>query len=87
MRKALVGRGLAYTSQPSIRLCRVSGGDDPVPPDVILSLDDAFRVLEALEDTLLAMEEAAIAPGLRDELATVIRVLHDRLGLDEGDVL
>lgn len=24
------------------------------------------------------------APGLRDELATVIRMLHGRLGLDEG---
>ena len=40
-----------------------------------------------MEDALLAMEEAAIAPGLRDELATVIRVLHGRLGLDEGGAL
>ncbi|HWF14694.1 MAG TPA: hypothetical protein VG244_00795 [Acidimicrobiales bacterium] len=65
----------------------MSGGDDPVPPDLVLSLDDAFRVLEALEDALLVMEEAAIAPGLRDELATVIRVLHGKLGLNEGGAL
>jgi hypothetical protein len=50
----------------------------------ILSL--VFRVLEALEDGLLAMEEADVALGLRDELATVIRMLHVRLGLDEGGV-
>lgn len=62
----------------------MSGGDDPVPPDLVLSLHNAFRVLEACEDALLAMEEAAIAPGLRDELATVIRVLHGRLGLGRG---
>lgn len=60
--------------------------DDPVPPGLVLSLDEAFRVLEALEDALLAMAEADVAPGLRDELATVIRLLHSRLGLDEGGV-
>jgi hypothetical protein len=65
----------------------MSEGDDPVPPDLVLSLDDAFRVLEALEDALLAMDEAAIASGLQDEPATVIRVLHGRLGLDEGGAL
>jgi hypothetical protein len=43
-------------------------------------------VLEALEDSLLAMEEAGVSPGLRDELATVIRLVHVRLGLDEGGV-
>ena len=43
-------------------------------------------MLEALEDGLLAMEEADVALGLRDELATVIRLLHIRLGLDEGGV-
>jgi len=41
-------------------------------------------VLEALEDSLLALEEAGLLPGLRDELATVIRLIHGRLGLDEG---
>jgi len=61
--------------------------DDPVPPGIVLDLDEAFRVLEALEDALLTVAEAALAPGLRDELATVIRLLHGRLGLDEGGVL
>ncbi|MGH9114742.1 MAG: hypothetical protein ACRDWW_02820 [Acidimicrobiales bacterium] len=56
----------------------------PVPPGLVLSLDEAFRVLEALEDSLSAMESAGLAPGLVDELATVIRILHGRLGLDEG---
>jgi hypothetical protein len=31
----------------------VSQNDDPVPPGLLLSLDEAFRVLEALEDALL----------------------------------
>ena len=64
----------------------MSQNGDPVPPGLILNLDEAFRVLEALEDALLAMEEADVAPGLRDELATVIRLIHVRLGLDEGGV-
>jgi hypothetical protein len=53
----------------------------------VLDLDDAFRVLEALEDARLALGERRAAPGLQDELATVIRVLHGKLGLDEGGVL
>jgi hypothetical protein len=57
----------------------MSEDDDPAPPDIVLSLDDAFHVLVTLEDALLAMEEAATAPGLQDELATVIRMLHGRL--------
>lgn len=61
--------------------------DDPVPPGVVLDLDEAFRVLEALEDARLALRETGAAPGLQDELATVIRLLHGRLGLDEGGVL
>ena len=60
--------------------------DDPVPSGLHLSLEDVFRVLEALEDALLTMEEADLAPGLRDELATVIRQVHVRLGLDEGGI-
>jgi hypothetical protein len=60
--------------------------DDPVPRDLVLSLDDAFRVLEAIEDARLALREHGAAPGLQDELATVIRVLHGKLGLDEGGV-
>jgi len=63
----------------------VSQNDDPVPPGLLLSLEEAFRVLEAL-DALLAMEEADVALGLRGELATVMRLLHVRLGLDEGGV-
>jgi hypothetical protein len=72
-------------SHPSVRLSRVSrSDDDPVPVELVLSLDEAFRVLEALEDARLEMREVRLAPGLQDELATVIRMLHGRLGLDEG---
>jgi hypothetical protein len=60
--------------------------DDPVPPGIVLDLDEAFRVLEALEDARLALREARLGMGLQDELATVIRLLHGRLGLDEGGV-
>jgi hypothetical protein len=60
------------------------GGADPVPPGLVLDLDEAFRVLE---DARLALRQAGAAPGLQDELATVIRLLHGRLGLDEGGVL
>jgi len=63
------------------------GDDDPVPPGIVLALDEAFRVLEALEDARLALREAGAAPGLQDELATVIRLLHGTLGFDEGGVL
>lgn len=60
--------------------------DDPVPPGIVLDLDEAFRVLEALEDAYQALREASLALGLQDELVTLIRLLHRRLGLDEGDV-
>jgi hypothetical protein len=60
--------------------------DDPVPLGLVLDLDEAFRILEALENALLELERARSAPGLQDELATVIRVVHRRLGLDEGGV-
>jgi hypothetical protein len=60
--------------------------DDPVPPGLVLDLDEAFRVLEALEDARLSLRETGAAPGLQDELATVIRILHSRLGFDEGGV-
>ena len=53
---------------------------------MILDLEEAFRVLEALEDARLALRELGAMPGLQDELATVIRVLHVRLGFDEGGV-
>jgi len=64
----------------------MSQNDDPVAPGLLLRLDEAFRVLEALEDGLLALEEADVAPGLRDEQATVIRLVDVRLGLDEGGI-
>ena len=60
--------------------------DDPVPPGVLLDLDEALRLLSGLEDALMALLDAQAAPGLRDELATMIRMLHVRLGFDEGGV-
>ena len=69
------------------RRVSLSEPDNPVPRTVVLSLDDAFRVLEAIEDARLALRELSAALGLQDELATIIRVLHGRLGLDEGGVL
>jgi hypothetical protein len=62
-------------------------GDDPVPANLVLNLAEALRVLEALEDARLAMRDSGLAPGLQDELATVIRIIHGRLGLEEGGVL
>ncbi|HMQ26515.1 MAG TPA: hypothetical protein PKA98_11050 [Acidimicrobiales bacterium] len=58
--------------------------DDPVPLGLVLGLDEAFRVLEALEDARFTLRELAVSPGLQDELVTVIRLVHRRLGLDEG---
>lgn len=60
--------------------------DDPVPRDLV-DLNEAFRVLEALEHSRFALRERGVAPGLQDELATVIRVLNGKLGLDEGGAL
>jgi hypothetical protein len=60
---------------------------DPVPSQLVLPLEEAFRVLEALEDARLALRDSGVALGLQDELATVIRIVHGRLGLDEGGVL
>ena len=57
---------------------------DPVPEGIGLTLDETFRVLEAIEDARLELTERSAAPGLQDELATVIRMLHGKLGLDEG---
>jgi len=58
--------------------------DDSVPPGILLDLGEALRLLEALEDALAAIEHARLASGSQDEIATVIRVLHVRLGFDEG---
>src|ERR1700761_6423699 len=44
-RVLFVSRGAGrLMSQLSTRLCRMNGGHDPVPSDLLLSLDDAFRV-------------------------------------------
>lgn len=47
-------------------------------------MDETFRVLEALEDSIATFMDTEVAPGLVDELATVIRLLHGKLGLAEG---
>lgn len=44
-------------------------------------------MLEALEDARLALRETGLAPGLQDELATVVRLIHGRLGFEEGGLL
>lgn len=49
--------------------------EDPVPAAVRLDLEEAFRVLEAVEDARFELSRADAAPGLRDELATVVRML------------
>jgi hypothetical protein len=61
--------------------------DDPVPRELVLHLDEAHRVLEALEDARLSLRETGLAPGLQDELATVVRLIHGRLGFEEGGLL
>ena len=74
---------------PSVHNARMSDSNpllDPVPEGIVLTLDEAFRVLEAIEDARLELNERGAAPGLRDELATVIRMLHGKLGFDEGGV-
>lgn len=62
-------------------------GGDPVPPELILERDEAFRVLEAIEDARLALRELAWYRACTTSWRTVIRLLHGRLGLDEGGVL
>lgn len=67
----------------------MSGGhpfDDPVALGTALSLGEAFRVLEAIEDARLAPRERGAAPGQQDELATVVRMLHGKFCFDEGGV-
>ncbi len=54
-------RYLAGVVTPFVQTRSMSSGDpfdDPVPRTVVLSLDDAFRVLEAIEDARLALREA-----------------------------
>jgi hypothetical protein len=84
-----MGRRRGTSSHPCVHIRGVSERDpfnDPVPRTVALSLDETFRVLEAIEDARLALRISQVALGLQDELATVIRLLHARLGLDEGGV-
>lgn len=69
---------------PTVHRMPPTDPNDPVPLGLVLDLDESFRVLEALEESMLALVEARLAPGLLDELSTVIRMLHDRLGFDEG---
>jgi len=80
-------RRRCHTQSATSHVSSHDPADDPVPGTVTLNLDEAFRVLEALEDARLALRERGAAPGLQDELATVIRILHGKLGLDEGGVL
>lgn len=84
----LAGAQSARLSHVAVRMAAMAEDpdDDPVPPGLLLDLDEAFRVLEALEDARLALRELVAAPGLQDELATVIRIIHSRLGFDEGGV-
>ena len=60
--------------------------DDPVPPGLVLDLDEAFRVPAGPGGRPIRAQGDRAAPGLQDELATVIRILHSRLGFDEGGV-
>lgn len=58
--------------------------EDPVPPAILLDLDEVFRILEALEESLEVLTDARLAPGLKNELRTDIGMLHRRLGFDQG---
>lgn len=40
---------------------------DPVPRAVVLNLDEAFRVLEALENARLTVREGHAAPGSQEQ--------------------
>ena len=61
--------------------------DDPVPSGICLDLDEALRVLGAVEDARLDLRAAGIGLGLQDELATIVRILHGKLGFEEGGLL
>lgn len=57
--------------------------DDPAPPGILLDLDEALRILSALEDARDELISMGSALGLRDELVTMIHLLHVRLGWEE----
>ena len=79
-------RRRCYTLRSHLSYERFEPSLRPGPEGVVLTLDEAFRVLEAFEDARLELSERGAAPGLQDELATVIRMLHGKLGLNEGGV-
>lgn len=58
---------------------------DPVPPGIVLGLDEALRVLSALEDARDELLVRGVALGLVDELLTAIRMLHVQLGWEDDD--
>lgn len=58
---------------------------DPVPPGIVLGLDEALRVLSALEDARDELLVRGLALGLVDELLTAIRMLHVQLGWEDDD--
>lgn len=58
--------------------------DDDAIPGLLLNLDEAIRIFHALDASVTVLERSGLAPGLRDELATVIRIIVHRLGLDSG---
>ena len=63
---------------------RASPGAGPGAGTIETRQSPKIRVLEGLEDSLSTIENAGLRPGLVDELATVIRIIHGSLGLDEG---
>jgi hypothetical protein len=72
------------TGIPALGRRRSAINEDAIPPGILLDLGEALRVLEALEDARDVLRGQGLVPGLQDELATQVRVLHGKLGLDEG---
>jgi hypothetical protein len=49
----------------------VSQNDDPVPPGLLLSLDEVFRVLEALEDEPMSLLDFETSWRLSSDSSTL----------------
>lgn len=49
-----------------------------------LDLDEADRLLGTIEDARMALQRLQATPDLCDALVTWIRVLHSKMGLEEG---
>jgi len=64
----------------------VDSFDDPVPRGVGLSLGETLRVFEVIGDARSVLLEPRTTSGPQDELATVTRMLHGKLWLDEVGV-